>query len=221
MRKRKVKTRVSRFSGSAPPEEQDGLFDVFANLVGVLTIVGALTAVMATTTSVKIRTPLVKSSDKSFVLVQVAKNGIWNLQPARDQITEMARKRLEELKRCIDSSVNASFECSELVNSLSTTKTVGEAVLTMTVDGSSIQRLPMPTESASQIRKDNSLTRSLLKTMASENKALFVILEHDGFVTYRSIREIAREYGVPVGWEPWKSGEPVSFGSGGRSFNVQ
>lgn len=197
------------------------MFDVFANLVGVLTIVGALTAVLATTSTVQIRTPLVKSSEKEFVLVQVNKSGIWNLQPARDRIADMSSKRLEELKRCIDNAVSGAIECSGLISSWQMNETIGEAVLTVSMDGASIQRLPVPTESSAQLRGDNSRTRRLLKNMAREKKALFVILESDGFVSYRAIRSLAKEYGVPIGWEPWKSGSPVSFGSGGRSFNIQ
>lgn len=221
MRKRRFKPRSSWLASAELPGEQDGLFDVFANLVGVLTIVGALTAVLATTTAVKIKTPLAKNSDKSFVLVQVNKNGIWNLQPARDRVVSISKERLEELKSCLDNAVGVPLECSALVDSFSVNETIGQAVLAMSIDGASIQRLPSPTETASRIREEDSLTRSLLKSMARENKALFVILENDGFPAYRAIRELAREYNVPVGWEPWKSDTPVSFGSGGRSFNIQ
>lgn len=66
------------------PPEQDGILDVLANLVRVLTLVGALSATVAVNTSIRIRTPLAQKTDREFIMLQAGEDGIWDLQPARD-----------------------------------------------------------------------------------------------------------------------------------------
>ncbi len=66
------------------PLDQNGIMDVLANLVGVLTLVGALSAIIIVNASLRIRTPLAQETYKRFVALQAGEAGIWNLQPAMD-----------------------------------------------------------------------------------------------------------------------------------------
>ncbi|MYF19805.1 MAG: hypothetical protein F4218_04015 [Synechococcus sp. SB0677_bin_5] len=56
---------------------------------------------------------------------------------------------------------------------------------------------------------------------AKENKAIFFSSRKEGFEAYRKIRSVTAENNLQIGWESWRTGEPVSFGSNGRSMRVQ
>jgi len=71
------------------------------------------------------------------------------------------------------------------------------------------------------LEEDNVVLRSRLSQAAKENKAIFVILEKEGFEAYRKIRSVAAENNLQIGWEPWGTGEPIVFRGSGRSMRVQ
>ena len=61
-----------------------------------------------------------------------------------------------------------------------------------------------------------------MKELANKKTAVFVVLESDGFEIYRAIKRKAIEYKVPIGWEPWYTGDPIYFwGNSGRKMTVQ
>jgi hypothetical protein len=57
---------------------------------------------------------------------------------------------------------------------------------------------------------------------ARDTQAVFVVLESDGFATYRAIKAKAQQHGVHLGWEPWTAGTAINFWSNaGRRLTVQ
>ena len=84
-----------------PPGDHDGILDVLVSLVGVLTLVGAISAVVAANAAVKIKTQMSRTTNKDFVLVVVADEWIWNLQPAKDAIFESQKYRINQMRSCL------------------------------------------------------------------------------------------------------------------------
>ena len=87
----KRRRRKAAAVGGGLPPDQDGIMDVLANLVGVLTLVAALSAIVVVNASLKIRTPLAQETYKEFVVFQAGEAGIWDLQPARDLGNKLRR----------------------------------------------------------------------------------------------------------------------------------
>lgn len=214
-------------NGGGLPPEQDGMLDVLANLVGVLTLVGALSATVAVNTSIRIRTPLAQETNNEFLMLQSGEDGIWDLQPARDRMWQLDNQMAAGYKACLNYSTSTYrgawrfLNCVERMDRWSTSEKVGSAFVSVNRYGSSIQRSEEPTISTRDLEEDDAYLRNLLSKAAKDNKAIFVILEKEGFESYRKIRSIAAENNLQVGWEPWETGEPISFGSGGRSMRVQ
>ena len=78
-----------------PEGSNDGLLDILSNVVGVMALVGSLTGVIAANSALNIQAPMSKESARSFHLVQVSANGLWDLQPAVNRMTELDRERGE------------------------------------------------------------------------------------------------------------------------------
>ena len=72
-----------------PEGSNDGLLDILSNVVGVMALVGSLTGVIAANSALNIQAPMSKKSTRSFHLVQVSANGLWDLQPAVTRMTEL------------------------------------------------------------------------------------------------------------------------------------
>lgn len=209
--------------GGLPPE-QDGMLDVLANLVGVLTLVGALSVIVAVNTSIKIRTPLAQETDKEFLVFQAGKAGIWDLQPARNRMWQLNSQRVAGYEACLNYSTFQFIRCVQRMRRWSASEKVGSAFVSVDSYNSYIQRSDKPTKTIKDLEKDDSFLRSRLNEAAKENKAIFIILEKEGFQAYRKVRSVAAENNLQVGWEPWETGEPIVFvasGSGGRSMRVQ
>lgn len=221
--------RKAAVAGGLPPE-QDGMLDVLANLVGVLTLVGALSATVAVNTSIRIRTPLAQETNKEFLMLQAGEDGIWDLQPARDRMWQLRSQQAAGYTACWNyyystltyrGALRFLLDCVERMDRWSASEKVGSAFVSVNPHGSYIERLEEPTINMKDLEEDNILLRSHLSQASKENKAIFVILEKEGFETYRKIRSVAAENNLQIGWEPWGTGEPISFGSGGRSMRVQ
>ena len=85
-----------------------------------------------------------------------------------------------------------------------------------------ITRLEQPLISSSEVKENNRNLVSLIKKVADNNQAIFIVLESDGFERYRKIKRIANRYKVPIGWEPWYKEDPIFFwGNAGRSMLIQ
>ena len=86
----------------------------------------------------------------------------------------------------------------------------------------SITRSDQPTISSANVKENKETLGSLIKKVASNDQAVFIVLESDGFEMYREIKRQANRYKVPVGWEPWYKEDPIFFwGNAGRSMLIQ
>jgi len=203
------------------------MLDVLANLVGVLTLVGALSATVAVNTSIRIRTPLVQETNKEFLMLQAGEDGIWDLQPARDRMWQLRRQRAAGYRACLNHSTLTYrgamrfLDCVERMDRWSASEKVGSAFVSVNQYEPYIQRSEEPTINMKDLEEDNIVLRNRLSQAAKENKAIFVILEKEGFEAYRKIRSVAAENNLQIGWEPWGTGEPIVFSGSGRSMSVQ
>ena len=85
-----------------------------------------------------------------------------------------------------------------------------------------VKRLDLPTISSADTKENNNNLRKLIKNIANNNQAVFIVLESDGFEMYRQIKRLANRYKVPIGWEPWYKEDPIYFwGNAGRSMLIQ
>lgn len=214
------KRRNLRIIGSVPGDH-DGILDVLANLVGVLVLVGALTAVLAANSAMKIKTPLSRDTKKDFVMIQVGNLGVWDLQAAKDRMYSLNNDRTNGWKRCLDLSIFELINCADGMESWTASEQIGQVRVIVSNNDLYISRSATPTESSNLIDNNDSWLRKKIKEAASQNKALFVILEKEGFANFRIVRTIAAEHNLQLGWEPWNSGESVHFGGGGRNMNIQ
>lgn len=203
------------------PEDHDGILDVLANLVGVLVLVGSLTAVLAANSAMKIKTPMARNTSKEFVLLQVGKAGVWDLQRAKERMMALDQQRIAGWKQCLNLPLYDMIYCANAMTEWSAVERVGQVEVEVSGDGARITRLQIPTEQSEKMNKEGSWLRAALSNASVSGKAIFIILEKEGFSSFRTIRTIASEYNLQIGWEPWKTGEPVFFGSGGRTMKVQ
>ena len=85
-----------------------------------------------------------------------------------------------------------------------------------------IRAAGQPTISAAEIKGNPERLDAFMKGLAENKEALFIVLEKSGFDQYRKIKAKAIQYEVPLGWEPWYSGDPIYFwGNSGRALMVQ
>lgn len=220
MIRKKRRGRSLQNTGSVPADH-DGILDVLANLVGVLVLVGALTAVLAANSAMKIKTPLARDTKKEFVMLQVGKSGIWDLQSAQDRMFRLEKDRVNGWKRCLDLSIYELIACADSMQGWAVSEAVGQVKVVVSNEDTYIARSSTPTESSSIMNNDGSWLRTKVIEAAKKNKALFVILEKEGFANFRIVRSIAAEHSLQLGWEPWNTGESIHFGSGGRNMNIQ
>ena len=254
----KRRRRKAAAVGGGLPPDQDGIMDVLANLVGVLTLVAALSAIVVVNASLKIRTPLAQETYKEFVVFQAGEAGIWDLQPARDLGNKLRRAVASRVSwvcldydysnyfysrrydiNCIEKwtkSINEeySFAKSQIKSALVDIIFDSDRYFSYNIGNSyedllyilksleiRTQRSGKPTYAIEDLEKDDNSLRRRLNQAAAENKAIYVILEKEGFTAYQKIRSIAAANNLQVGWEPWGAGEPVFWVSEGRSMNVQ
>lgn len=200
-------------------DNQDGILDVLANLVGVLTLVGALSAIIAGQSAVRLRTPMTRTSDRPFILLQVGKAGIWNLEPARAQLGKAQQARYDAALTCLADPERSIAACRQRSDRYHEQIELGSATLTTTGLNLSLQRHEHPDLPPTSLEKPDGLP-ALIQQAREQGKALFVLLEPGGISFYRTIRTQAREAGVAVGWEPWDTNRAVIFGQG-RAMTIQ
>jgi len=220
MRRSRHRKRLANLTGVLPADH-DGILDVLANLVGVLTLVGALTAVLAANSAIKIKTPLARDTKQEFIMLQIGKEGVWDLQSAKTRLFILNKQRIDGWKRCLNLSLFEIVACAQRMESWSVSETVGQVAVDVSSNGARMTRLSSPTERSHDLEKRDSWVRKKIDDAAESKSAIFVILEKEGFENYRKVRAIAGENNVLVGWEPWQTGASVFFGSEGRSMNVQ
>lgn len=220
MTRSKKRLRILQNAASVPVDH-DGILDVLANLVGVLVLVGALTAILAANSAMKIKTPLARNTKKDFVMLQVGQQGVWDLQAAQDRMFRLEKDRANGWKKCLNLSLYELIYCVDRMQSWAASESVGQVKVVVSNKDTYISRSSTPTESTKNMDKDGSWIRIKVKEAADKDKAIFIILEKEGFANFRVIRSIAAEHALQFGWEPWNTGESIHFGSGGRNMNVQ
>jgi hypothetical protein len=200
-------------------DDQAGILDVLANLVGVLTLVGALSAIIAGQSSLRLRTPMTRNSDQPFMLLQVGAAGIWNLEPARSLLLAAQQARYDASLACLTNPDRSIAACRQQADRYRKQTDIGSATLTTTALNLSLQRHQRPDLPLERLQQTDELA-TMIHQAREQGKSLFVLLEPGGFETYRLIRKRALQAGVNVGWEPWDMGKPVIFGKG-RQMSTQ
>ena len=209
-------------NGGEMADSSDGLMDVLSNVVGVMALVGSLTGVFAATSSLNIQAPMQKNADRNFWMLQASQEGIWDLQPAVDRMTEQDRLRANEVIRCENLLKPERDSCMQELDDWSLQEQIGPIGMELTHEKGILKRNGPPTALAEELRASDGWLDATMKRLAKEKKAVFVVLENDGFQIYRAIKSKAIKYKVPIGWEPWYKDDPIYFwGNSGRSMTVQ
>jgi hypothetical protein len=207
---------------SSQSDSTDGLMDILSNVVGVMALVGSLTGVFAATSSLNILAPMQTKSDRNFWTIQASQDGIWNLQPAIDLMTVLDRERVSEVILCDQLLQPERVTCEKNLDNWAREEQLGSISMSLSHASGSIQRTGPPVVTAADLSKSDGWLDQTMKRLAREKKAIFVVLENDGFELYRAIKSKAIQYKVPIGWEPWYEGDPIYFwGNSGRSMMVQ
>jgi len=216
--------RRGRRRDQAPKSDDTGLLDTLTNVVGVMALITALMSIFAATGSLTIQAPMVRRSQQGFHLLQASAAGIWDLQPAANQMLEVDRERVAAVKRCTSlPKAAAQQQCNAALDGWSRQQLVGPIRVTVSHGQGSLQRVGPPTVPAAQLKGDGSAwLDATMAALARDKQPVFVVLESDGFATYRAIKAKAQQHGVRLGWEPWTAGTAVNFWSNaGRSLTVQ
>lgn len=214
--------RRHRKRSSELADNSDGLMDVLSNVVGVMALVGSLTGVFAATSSLNIQAPMQAKADRNFSMIQVSKDGVWDLQPAVDKMTSLDRNRASEVNLCAQLLPPEQTKCNLDLNDWSHQEQLGPISISLSHDHGRLLRSGPPTATAADISKQDGWLDQTMQRLAKQNKALFLILESDGFELYRTIKSKAIALGVPLGWEPWYKDDPIYFwGNSGRSMTIQ
>jgi len=217
-----LKRRSRRGGGNGLGDSSDGLMDILSNVVGVMALIGSLTGIFATSSALNIQAPMQQKSSRNFVLLQAAKEGVWDLQPAVEQMVKLDRQRASEVNRCEQLLPPEKEACDRELDGWRREAQVGSVGMSVSHANGLIRRNGPPTVLATDLKKKEGWLDQTMQRLAKEKKAVFVVLENDGFEAYRAIKNKALEYKVPIGWEPWYKGDPIYFwGNSGRNLTVQ
>lgn len=214
--------RRRRRLSEAAADSSDGLMDVLSNVVGVMALVGSLTGVFAATSSLNIQAPMQKKVQRNFWMLQASRDGVWDLQPAVDRMTELDRQRVAAVRRCEQLLSPERDACNQELEGWSRDEKIGSIEMKLSHESGALKRFGPPVAQAQDLRKSGGWLDQLMTRLASEKRAVFVVLEADGFEVYRAIKSKALSAKVPIGWEPWYRNDPIYFwGNSGRSMTVQ
>ena len=217
-----LRRRSRRGGGDGPGDSSDGLMDILSNVVGVMALIGSLTGIFATSSALNIQAPMQQKSSRNFVLLQAAKEGLWDLQPAVEQMVKLDRQRAGEVNRCEQLLPPEKEACDRELDGWKREAQVGPIGMSVSHANGLIRRNGPPTVLVADVTKKARWRDQTLQRLAQDKKAVFVVLENDGFEAYRAIKNKALEYKVPIGWEPWYKDDPIYFwGNSGRNLTVQ
>ena len=217
-----LKRRNRRGGGDGLGDSSDGLMDILSNVVGVMALIGSLTGIFATSSALNIQAPMQQKSSRNFVLLQAAKEGVWDLQPAVEQMVKLDRQRASEVNRCEQLLSPEKEACDRDLDGWKREAQVGPIGMSVSHANGLIRRNGPPTVLATDLKKKEGWLDQTMQRLAKEKKAVFVVLENDGFEAYRAIKNKALQYKVPMGWEPWYKDDPIYFwGNSGRNLTVQ
>ena len=216
-----LQRRKSKIS-SLQDSSSDGLLDLLSNVLGVLVLVSSLTGVLAATSALNIQAPMRTETKKQFWMLQASKDGIWDLQPAVKRMTDLDQERVDLVRKCDNLLGLESQLCEQELDRWGIEEQVNGVKMKIDHEKGMITRSEQPTISSEEIKKSEESLSSLIKKVADNNQAIFIVLERDGFEVYRDIKRIANRYKVPIGWEPWYKEDPIFFwGNAGRSMLIQ
>ena len=217
-----LRRRSRRGGGGVTSDSSDGLMDILSNVVGVMALIGSMTGIFATSSALNIQAPMQQKSSRNFVLLQAAKEGLWDLQPAVEQMVKLDRERAGEVNRCEQLLPPEKEACDRELDGWKREAQVGPIGMSVSHANGLIRRNGPPTVLAADLKKKEGWLDQTMQRLAKEKKAVFVVLENDGFEAYRAIKNKALEYKVPIGWEPWYKDDPIYFwGNSGRNLTVQ
>ena len=217
-----LKRRSRRGGGDGLGDSSDGLMDILSNVVGVMALIGSLTGIFATSSALNIQAPMQQKSSRNFVLLQAAKEGVWDLQPAVEQMVKLDRQRASEVNLCEQLLPPEKEACNRELDGWRREAQVGSVGMSVSHANGLIRRNGPPTVLATDLKKKEGWLDQTMQRLAKEKKAVFVVLENDGFEAYRAIKNKALQYKVPIGWEPWYKDDPIYFwGNSGRNLTVQ
>jgi hypothetical protein len=203
-------------------DNSDGLMDILSNVVGVMALIGSLTGIFATSSALNIQAPMQQKSSRNFVLLQAAKEGVWDLQPAVDRMVKLDRQRASEVNRCAQLLPPEQQACDRDLDGWKRQEQVGPIGMSVSHANGLITRNGPPTVLATDLNKKEGWLDQTMQRLSKEKKAVFVVLENDGFEAYRAIKNKALQYKVPIGWEPWYKEDPIYFwGNSGRNLTIQ
>ena len=216
-----LRRRMSKISGWQD-SSSDGLLDLLSNVLGVLVLVSSLTGVLAATSALNIQAPMRTETKKQFWMLQASKDGIWDLQPAVMRMTDLDRERVRLVRKCDNLLGLESQQCDQELDRWGFEEQVNGVKMKIDHEKGMITRLDQPTISSAEVRKNKESLGNLIKKVADNDQAVFIVLESDGFEMYREIKRMANRYKVPIGWEPWYKEDPIFFwGNAGRSMLIQ
>ena len=216
--------RRGRRRDQAPKSDDIGLLDTLTNVVGVMALITALLSIFAATSSLNIQAPMARRSPQGFHLLVASAAGIWDLQPAATQMLQVDRERVAAVKRCTSlQKAAAQQQCNAALDGWSRQQLVGPIRVTVNHGQGSLQRVGPPTVPAAQLKgRGSAWLDTTMAALVRDKQAVFVVLESDGFATYRAIKANAQQHGVHLGWEPWTAGTAINFWSNaGRRLTVQ
>lgn len=206
----------------AQGSDDTGLMDTLTNVVGVLALITSLTAIFATSATLNIQAPMAQKSKQAYHLLQASGDGIWDLQPAVTAMASADRQRVAEVRRCQALPGPQSEVCDQELDGWSRAGQLGPIRYAVDHRQGLIERNGPPTVSKAELKQPKGWLDSTMARLAKQRQVVFVVLESDGFETYRAIKAKAQEHGVRLGWEPWYTGDPIYFwGNAGRSLTVQ
>lgn len=201
---------------------EDGLLDILSNTVGVMALIAAMTGVTAMGGSLNLQAPMVRDTRKEVVLLQANGSGVWNLQPAAERMVELDRQRVAEVNRCQQLLAPEQAACQAALNGWERVEQIGPVSMIVNHRNGSLRISGPPTASAAELKQPDAWLDRTMAELGKQGKAVFIVLESDGFEVYRTIKAKALEHQVSLGWEPWYKGDPIYFwGNTGRSLTVQ
>ena len=216
-----LKRRKSKIS-SSQDSSSDGLLDLLSNVLGVLVLVSSLTGVLAATSALNIQAPMRTETKKQFWMLQVSKDGIWDLQPAVKRMTNLDQERVKLVRKCDNLLGLESELCMQELDQWRIEEQVNGVKMKIDHEKGMITRLDQPMISSAELKENKEDLSSLIKNIGNNDQAVFIILESDGYEMYREIKRMANRYKVPIGWEPWYKEDPIFFwGNAGRSMLIQ
>jgi hypothetical protein len=188
----------------------------------VLALITSLISIFAAAGSLNIQAPMARKSQQGFHLLQANGSGLWDLQPALNQMLQSDRERAAAVKRCTALPAAARQQCDRALDGWLRQQQVGPIRFSVSHSQGSLQRVGPPTVTAADLQASNGWLDRTMTALARDKQAVFVVLESDGFSSYRAIKAKAQQHGVRLGWEPWYGDKPINFWSkAGRSLTVQ